>query len=172
MAQQVVDGPTAVPGSGRDPDEDGPARLRAGIGRLARRLNASSSDPQAGLTPTQVSVLGVVARRGPLGLAELADIETLNPTMLSRVVGRLVDLGLLGRSTAAGDRRAALVGVTPAGRVVHDDVRDRRTAALTEALARLTPAEAAAALGAVPALESLARELTAVNTAGGTRCVR
>jgi hypothetical protein len=31
----------------------------------------------------------MIVNRGPLGLAELTEIEGLNPTMLSRVVGRL-----------------------------------------------------------------------------------
>ena len=143
-------------------DADLTSRLRASIGRLARRLNASTDD-RIGLTPTQVSVLGVVVRRGPLGLTELAEIEGVNPTMLSRVVGRLVDVSLLERATDADNRRAALVTATPTGREVHGRIRDERTAALTEALRRLPPAEAATVLESVGAFESLARELAAVN---------
>ena len=69
------------------------ARLRGVIGKLARKLNDTSTGE--GLTPTQYSVLGLVRKRGPLGLAELTDLEGLNPTMLSRVVGRLLELELI-----------------------------------------------------------------------------
>ncbi|MDT7600333.1 MAG: hypothetical protein QOK26_2410, partial [Pseudonocardiales bacterium] len=71
------------------------ARLRGVISKLARQLNATSTDE--GLTPTQYSVLGLIAVRGPLGLTELTELEGLNPTMLSRVVRKLDDEGLISR---------------------------------------------------------------------------
>src|SRR3977135_4646910 len=74
------------------------ARLRAVIGRLARQLNTAST--VEGLTPTQFSVLGLVSMRGALGLAELTELEGLNPTTLSRVVRKLDDGGLI-RTLAA-----------------------------------------------------------------------
>lgn len=156
---------TAVAGApvaGAGPDTDLTGRLRAGIGRLARRLN-TSADP-AGLTPTEISVLGVLVRRGPLGLGELAVIESVNPTMLSRVVAKLVSAALVDRVPDPANHRAVLVGATAGGRRVHTRVRDERTVALTEALGRLPPAQARAVLAAVPAFEALARELAALNS--------
>ena len=66
-------------------DDDGAIRLRRVIGKLARQLNASSTG--AGLTPSQASVLGLIVARGPMSLADLGELEGLNPTMLSRVIG-------------------------------------------------------------------------------------
>ena len=57
------------------------ARLRGVIPRLARQLNETSTGE--GLTPTQYSVLALVRVRGPLGLAELTELEGLNPTQRS-----------------------------------------------------------------------------------------
>ncbi len=54
-------------------DAEAVTRFRAVIGRLARDLNATATDE--GLTPTQASVLGLVASRGPIGLAELNELE-------------------------------------------------------------------------------------------------
>src|ERR1700743_3170802 len=71
------------------------ARLRGVIPRLARQLNDTSTGE--GLTPTQYSVLALVRTRGPLGLAELTDLEGLNPTMLSRVIKALDERGLIRR---------------------------------------------------------------------------
>ena len=68
-------------------DDDSVVRLRRVVLGLARRLNSDSVDD--GLTPTQASVLGIAATRGPVSLAELTEMEGLNPTMLSRVVGKL-----------------------------------------------------------------------------------
>src|SRR4051794_14908492 len=76
-------------------DAESVARLRATIGRLARQMRVSAT--HAGLTPTQVSVLNTVVRHGPIRLAELQTIEAVNPTMLSRIVGKLDDAGLITR---------------------------------------------------------------------------
>ena len=129
-------------------------RLRAVIGKLARQLNDTSTDE--GLTPTQYSVLGLVRRRGPLGLAELASLEGLNPTMLSRVVRALDENGLIRRLPDPSDLRAARVEITPAGVTVHERIRDHRTQVLTECLEQLPEQTAQALLSSVPAMEALA----------------
>jgi len=130
------------------------ARLRGVIGRLARQLNDTSTGE--GLTPTQYSVLGLVRGRGPLGLAELAELEGLNPTMLSRVVRALDDGGLIRRRPDPSDLRAARVEVTPEGEQVHERVREHRTRVLSGCLERLPAETADVLLSAVPAMEALA----------------
>ena len=130
------------------------ARLRIVIAKLARQLNDTSTDE--GLTPTQYSVLGLVRRRGPLGLAELASLEGLNPTMLSRVVRALDDKGLIQRLPDPSDLRAARVEITPEGAAVHERIRDHRTQVLTDCLEQLPDATAQELLSAVPAMEALA----------------
>jgi DNA-binding MarR family transcriptional regulator len=130
------------------------ARLRAVIGRLARQLNETSTGE--GLTPTQYSVLGLVRGRGPLGLAELASLEGLNPTMLSRVVRALDSGGLIRRLPDPSDLRAARVEITPAGAEVHERIRDHRTQVLSECLEQLPAETAQALLSSVPDMEALA----------------
>jgi DNA-binding MarR family transcriptional regulator len=130
------------------------ARLRMVIGRLARQLNETSTGE--GLTPTQYSVLGLVRGRGPLGLAELTELEGLNPTMLSRVIRVLDERGLIQRLPNPSDMRAARVEITPEGVQVHERVRERRTRVLSECLDQLPEETAQALLAAVPAMESLA----------------
>jgi DNA-binding MarR family transcriptional regulator len=129
-------------------------RLRGVIGRLARQLNDTSTDE--GLTPTQYSVLGLVRSRGPLGLAELTELEGLNPTMLSRIVRKLDENGLIRRLPDPSDLRAARVEITHAGELVHERVRERRTSVLSECLDQLPQETADTLLAAVPALEALA----------------
>jgi len=135
-------------------------RLRAVIGKLARQLNDTSTDED--LTPTQYSVLGLVRGRGPLGLADLAGLEGLNPTMLSRVVRALDEKGLIRRLPDPSDLRAARVEVTPAGASVHERIREHRTQVLTACLEQLPPATAAALLSSVPAMEALAETVKAL----------
>jgi DNA-binding MarR family transcriptional regulator len=130
------------------------ARLRGVIGRLARRLNETSTGE--GLTPTQYSVLGLVRMRGPLGLAELVDLEGLNPTMLSRIVRKLDENGLIRRLPDPNDLRAARVEVTESGELVHERIVDRRSRVLSECLNALPQGTADTLLAAVPAMEALA----------------
>jgi DNA-binding MarR family transcriptional regulator len=132
-------------------------RLRAVIHRLARVLNDTSTGED--LTPTQYSVLALVRVRGPLGLTELAELEGINPTMLSRVVKVLDERGLIRRMQDPGDLRAARVAVTPEGERVHDRVRALRTKVLSDCLHGLPADTAAALLAAVPDLEALAEAL-------------
>ena len=127
--------------------------------RLARQLNAASIGE--GLTPTQASVLGIVTRRGPLGLTELTEIEGLNPTMLSRVVGKLDSFGLIRRLRDPDDFRAARVEVTPEGRETSQRIAAQRAAILSERLAGLPPEQESALVAALPALENLAEDLAA-----------
>jgi DNA-binding MarR family transcriptional regulator len=138
-------------------DDELVARLRVVITRLARQLNETSTGE--GLTPSQYSVLGLVRGRGPLGLAELAVLEGLNPTMLSRVVRALDEQGLIRRLPDPADARAARVRITPDGEHVHERVRQQRTRVLSECLSRLPAPTAATLLAAVPAMEALAETL-------------
>ena len=139
-------------------DAESVARLRATIGRLARQMRRSAT--HAGLTPTQMSVLNSVVRHGPLRLAELQTIEAVNPTMLSRIVGKLEDAGLISRVDDPVDRRVVTVSVTPAGRRTHEQVRDERNRTLTALLEGLPPAQAASVIAALPALEALSLGMT------------
>jgi DNA-binding MarR family transcriptional regulator len=138
-------------------DADRVTRLRGVIGRMARQLNSSSTGE--GLTPSQASVLGIIAFRGPISLSELADIEGLNPTMLSRVVGRLLELNLIQRIPDPADLRSASVVATEAGREVDGRVKAQRAAVVSECVDELTDEQEQALADALPALEALAELL-------------
>ena len=138
-------------------DDDGVTRLRRVIGRLARQLNASSTGE--GLTPSQSSVLGLIVGRGPLSLTELADLEGLNPTMLSRVVGQLQVMNLITRIPDPSDLRTASVAVTAEGARINDRIKAQRAAVVSRCLALLPASEETALVAALPALEALAEEL-------------
>ena len=140
-------------------DADSVIRLRRVVLGLARRLNAASVGE--GLTPTQASVLGIVAYRGSLGLAELTELEGLNPTMLSRVVGKLDSFGLIRRLRDPEDFRAARVEVTPDGQQAWQRISAQRAEIISECVAALPAEQEAALVAALPALEDLAEGLKA-----------
>ena len=140
-------------------DIDEVARLRVALARISRAVDRMSAE--AGFTRTQLSVLGTVARLKSVGMGELADIEGLNPTMLSRVVGQLEEAGLISRGSDETDRRSVRVQPTAAGRSLHLKLRKRRTDVFVRQLAALPGGQAGDLLGALPALEALADQMHA-----------
>jgi DNA-binding MarR family transcriptional regulator len=136
--------------------EDG-ARLRAVIGKLSRRLRPTVAG--SGLTPSQISVLFTIVRRGPLRLTELAEIEGLNPTMLSRIAAQLCEADLIHRDADPEDKRAALVCATPAGRRIRERIHRERTQALSAHVEALEEHQREALWNALPVLEELAEGL-------------
>ncbi len=140
-------------------DLDTANRLRVAIGRLSRRLRTTAAGAAAGLTPTRISVLLTLVREGPVRLSSLAAAESLNPTMLSRVVADLVDGGLVARTSDDGDRRAAWVQATDEGERLAKRMRRERTDAVNEALEGLEMQERRQLVDALPALEALAEHL-------------
>lgn len=132
-------------------------RFRRVLAGLARSLRAS--DSASGLTPTQVSLLFTVVRSGPIGLSELARVEGLNPTMLSRAVGALEHARLLRREPDPTDGRAASVAATPAGSRLHDRIRADRSDILGAQLSHLSEDERRQLVDVLPVLELLAARL-------------
>jgi DNA-binding MarR family transcriptional regulator len=149
---QAQDGQGTARFSAEDVD-----RLRIALARIARLVDRQVSGD--GMTRTQLSVLATVARLGPLGIGELADIEGLNPTMLSRVLGKLEADGLVSRAAAESDRRAVRVQTTPAGRSLHQRLRRQRSQLFAERLTGLPAGQVAQLRAALPALETLAEQL-------------
>jgi DNA-binding MarR family transcriptional regulator len=140
-------------------DADSVIRFRRVTLGLARRLNAVSAGE--GLSPTEASVLDLVAYRGSLGLAELTEIEDLNPTTLSRVVGKLDSFGLIRRLRDPEDFRAARVEVTPDGQQAWQHISAQRAGIISECMAGMPAEEEAALAAALPALENVAEGLKA-----------
>jgi DNA-binding MarR family transcriptional regulator len=130
-------------------------RLGTAIARLGRGFRAASAGH--GLSPSQLAVLATVVRDGPIGLTALAEAEAINPTLLSRIVGRLEEEGLVERHPGENDRRCIVVAATAAGRRLQARVRSERSASLAARLDRLSARDARAIFSALPALERLAR---------------
>ena len=134
--------------------DDDVNRLRIALGRISRTVEREVSTD--GLTRTTMSLLGTLARHRTLSMGDLAEIEGLNPTMTSRLVGKLEEAGLVRRVPSDGDRRVVVVEITAEGTRTQNRLRRRRTSSLSHWLDDLPADERAALLNAVPALESLA----------------
>jgi DNA-binding MarR family transcriptional regulator len=132
-------------------------RLRVAVARIDRLLAREVLG--SALTRTQFSVLGALARQGPLRLSDLADREGLNPTMLSRVVGALERSGWVERTPDPGDGRAVVAAVTGEGRRRYEQLQADRSALVQEYLHGLDADGAARLAAALPLIEGLADHL-------------
>lgn len=112
------------------------SRLRLSATRLARRLRQESS---AGLSPSQLSALAVIANHGPMTLGALAEQERVAPPSITKVVSKLESDGLVTRTSCPDDRRVCRVAVSPEGAALLDETRRRKTAWLTARISELDP---------------------------------
>ena len=134
-------------------------RLRAAIARTDRLL--AREVVGEGLTRTEFSLLGAVARAGELRMAALVERERVHPTMLSRIVGRLAAAGWVTRVADPDDGRAALVAVTEPGAALYEQLQRERARRIEEYLAGLPEADAGLLSAALPVLDALADHLLA-----------
>ena len=91
------------------------------IRKIVRALRDSAhvAQGQTGLTGAQLFVLRVLAEHPGLSINELAERTMTHQSSVSVVVSRLVDRGLVARTTAPDDRRRLVVALTPRGRLLH-----------------------------------------------------
>ncbi|OIQ83581.1 putative HTH-type transcriptional regulator YusO [mine drainage metagenome] len=131
------------------------ARLRLILVRLTRAVRQHGA---ADLTPSQLSALSTIEDFGPLRLSDLATRESIGPSVATRVVASLEDLGYVQRKGDATDRRAFLIDLTSAGRAILTSLWGQRDAGLNARIAQLKTADVELLLAALPVLENLARE--------------
>jgi DNA-binding MarR family transcriptional regulator len=129
--------------------------LRDAIGRIGRRMRHHAAHPELSLG--QLAALRSLERLGPMSPTELATHEKVQPPSMTKIVGRLLELGYVSRDPHAEDRRQVVVTISADGIALLDDDRRRRDAWLAQRLPTLTAEEVAALRAALPVLEKLSR---------------
>lgn len=128
--------------------------LRLVTSRLARRLRQHATVTET-MTPSRLSALMTIQRRGPLRLGELAARERIGKSSVTRLVAKLEDAGFVERVVDPDDRRSSRVATTPLGDRLVARTNELADAYLTRQLAQLAPEDRAAIDAALPALERL-----------------
>ena len=126
--------------------------MRRTVMQMARRLRQQAS---AGVTPSQLALLGSLERWGPLTLGELALAEAISAPAVSRTVKGLEEDGLVQREAVEDDRRAARVSLTSKAKRVLAGIRNQRNAWLAERISELTPRQAADLERGIAAIERI-----------------
>lgn len=111
--------------------------------------------PREEMSLTAASTLRRLERSGPHRLCELYAPEGVTQPAMTQLVTRLEKEGLAERSSDPADGRAVVVSITEAGRSAVARRREGRAEALSGLLQGLAPADHAAILAALPALERL-----------------
>jgi len=120
--------------------------------RFTRRLRQEAGDD---LSPSLVSVLACLERKGPLTLGELAALERVKPPSVTRMVAALESKGLVRREADPTDGRVSRMSVTADGSRTLQRSRTRKTAYLAKRLATLNVEDATALAETLPVLERL-----------------
>jgi len=126
-------------------------RLALVVGRLNRRMQAATG----GLSHGLLSAMAVIAKRGPLRLSDLAQLEGVSAPSMTRTVAELEARGYVMRQPDPVDGRAVLITAADAGTAAILDARTTRAQLVAELLDGISPQDAATIAAALPALERL-----------------
>ncbi|QCB92474.1 MarR family winged helix-turn-helix transcriptional regulator [Cellulomonas shaoxiangyii] len=115
------------------------------LGTLLSRWRAAVGDVLAAVPsgPRGFHVLGAVVHGSPPTQAALAADLGIDRTVMTYLVDRLVDCGLVERQPDPTDRRVRRIVPTAAGRATHADLATRIATAEDHVLAALDPGQRA-----------------------------
>ncbi|MEV0845205.1 MarR family transcriptional regulator [Streptomyces sp. NPDC049954] len=128
--------------------------LRSAVMRLSRRLKHQRVDES--LSPTEMSVLGTLARCGSATPGELARKEHVQPPSMTRIVALLEAKGLVRLEPHPEDRRQKVVSSTERAVSMLEESRRKRNVWLAGLAAELDEDEWEKLRAAAPVLEKLA----------------
>ncbi|MER8099991.1 MarR family winged helix-turn-helix transcriptional regulator [Kitasatospora sp. NPDC059811] len=129
-------------------------QLRSSTMRLSRRLKHQRVEES--LSPTEMGVLGTLARCGKATPGELARKEHVQPPSMTRIVAMLEEKGLVRREPHPEDRRQVVVSSTEQAEAILAESRRRRNVWLAELAEGLDEEEWAVLREAAPVLYKLA----------------
>jgi DNA-binding MarR family transcriptional regulator len=130
---------------------------------LLRRLSPDS------MSLTAASTLRRLDQVGDHRLSDLAVAEGVSQPAMTQLVSRLERDGLVTRAGDPTDGRVVVVGIADAGRSLARHRRQVLSEKLAGRLAELSPADRAAIVAALPALDRLGGPGLAPNHAPGDR---
>ncbi|WP_198141576.1 MarR family winged helix-turn-helix transcriptional regulator [Micromonospora sp. ATCC 39149] len=130
-------------------------QLRDAITRLNRRVRQAR--PVGDLTVTQLSALTSLVLAGALTPRELADVERVQPPTMTKIVAKLEDRGLVGRTPHPTDGRQVILSATEGGRAVLDQFERARNEWLARRLTELPESDRETLQRAAEILQQLAR---------------
>ena len=96
--------------------------------RRTQRIHLATAQGDVEIDRSAYGILARLVDEGPQRLGVLAQAFGLDPSTITRQVQSLEQSGWVARKADPSDRRAALLDVTPEGREVLVETRERRRA--------------------------------------------
>jgi len=131
------------------------ASLRSTVTRLTRQLrkqNISSAFSNA-----ELLTMGLLDQHGSMLPSALADLERISAQAISQIINRLVEAGVVDRTSDESDKRKVLITLTQAGKTHLDENRRIKEEWLVKAMDNLFSTEELALIEAfLPLLQRLA----------------
>lgn len=135
--------------------------LLTAMSAVRRAMRRSDGRPAelSSLTRAQLELARVVRGHPGISIAAAAEAMRLAPNTVSTLVGELTALRILVRTTDSADRRVGRLALSDDWKRRVDAWRDRRVAAVADAIAELPPTERRRVELLLPALARIANEL-------------
>jgi len=98
------------------------------FGAVRRRITALAAQAYAvaDVGPMQAKLLRHLGKHAPISQAELARVTESDPALAGRVLGALIERGLIRRERSKADRREYVLELTAAGRRLRDRIERLR----------------------------------------------
>ncbi|NUP73058.1 MAG: MarR family transcriptional regulator [Sinomonas sp.] len=106
--------------------------LRIAVMRTSRVLRTQAGSDV--VTPGQTTVLGLLGKRGPQTMRQLADAERVQAPSMTRTVNALAAQNLVTRKDSPTDGRQVVVEITDQGHAIVEESRRLRSAWLAARL--------------------------------------
>ncbi len=103
--------------------------------RRVQRIHLATTTGEVSLERSAYGIMCKLADDGPQRLGALANAFGLDPSTITRQVQALEETDLAQRETDPTDRRASLLDLTPHGRAILEETRQRRREAFFRAMA-------------------------------------
>jgi DNA-binding MarR family transcriptional regulator len=107
----------------------------------AQRINTRAIELKMGISLAQLFVLQQLAERPSDSLNDLAERTATHQSSVSVVVRRLVERGLVSRTSSSADKRRIEIDLTPAGRALLTDAPTTITMQLIQGLSHMATEE-------------------------------
>jgi MarR family transcriptional regulator, lower aerobic nicotinate degradation pathway regulator len=107
----------------------------------AQRINTRAIELKMGISLAQLFVLQQLAERPSDSLNDLAERTATHQSSVSVVVRRLVERGLVSRTSSSADKRRIEIDLTPAGRALLTDAPTTITMQLIHGLSHMATEE-------------------------------
>ncbi len=119
------------------------------------------------ITVPQFRTLMILSTRGPSKIVNLAHMLDVQPSTATRMVDRLVGVGLVDRRQNPESRRELIIALTPRGRAVVEAVIVRRRSEIAAVVERMPARDRTGLVEALTAFSAAGGETNAVGDIEG-----